>query len=141
MPVVGQRATAAANASCTASSARSMSPVVRMSVATARPYCSRKTCSMSADVGCGIGLPASGPAVGLGDERPDLDRQGGGAGDLASPVERLVEVRRPNDREPGEVLLPLREGAVGQQDLVVLQPQHAGGARGVQTVREDPGSG
>jgi hypothetical protein len=40
-PSRGQRSTAATNASCTASSARSQSPTARISAATARPKCSR----------------------------------------------------------------------------------------------------
>jgi len=47
IPLSGQRATAVANASCTASSARSMSPNTRASTATARPYSRRKTRSIS----------------------------------------------------------------------------------------------
>ena len=42
-PVDGQQATAAANASWTASSARSMSPKSPTRTATAQPHCSRKT--------------------------------------------------------------------------------------------------
>ena len=46
-PLAGQRPTASVNASCTASSATSMSPKVRTRTATARPYSSRKTRSIS----------------------------------------------------------------------------------------------
>ena len=46
-PLDGHRCKAAANASCTASSARSMSPKARVRTATARPYSRRKICSTS----------------------------------------------------------------------------------------------
>ena len=46
-PSCGQRLTASTNASWTASSAASMSPKTRTRTATARPYSSRKTRSMS----------------------------------------------------------------------------------------------
>ena len=45
MPSFGQRCRAIANASCAHSSARSQSPVVRISVATTRPHSSRKAAS------------------------------------------------------------------------------------------------
>ena len=48
MPSPGHLARATVNASCTASSARSMSPNERIKLATARPYSSRKLLSISA---------------------------------------------------------------------------------------------
>ncbi len=50
-PADGHRLAASANASWTASSATSMSPKTRVRTATARPYSSRKTRSMSASAG------------------------------------------------------------------------------------------
>jgi hypothetical protein len=50
VPFSGQEATATANASWTASSARSMSPKRRTRVATARPNSSRKIASTSGSV-------------------------------------------------------------------------------------------
>ena len=55
----GQRSTATVNASCTASSARSMSPRARMSTDTARPCSARKTRAMSALVTAMTSVPSA----------------------------------------------------------------------------------
>ena len=70
IPSAGQRVTATVNASCTDSSARSMSRSTPVSTATARPYCSRKTRSIA--VWSTSGTVAS--VLGFLLERPDLDR-------------------------------------------------------------------
>src|SRR5690349_10464810 len=87
-PLSGQRLTASAKASWTASSAASMSPKTRTRTATARPYSARKTRSISAGPGNGA----------------DLDRQSAGLGLLAGPAERGVEVGRLDQREAADVL-------------------------------------
>ena len=79
-PAVGQRCTAAANASWTASSARSMSPRRRTRTATARPYSARKTRSISAPV-----------RAAHWNGRTSIGRVVAGAG-LAGPVQRGVQV-------------------------------------------------
>src|SRR5687768_6597401 len=74
-------------------------------------------------------------------ERPYLDRQRGRSRELASPLERRVEVGGPNDAETAEMLLAFREGAVGHEDLVTLQANHRRSARGMQPAVEDPRAG
>ena len=87
-PVTGQRSRAVVKASWTASSARSMSPQVRTSTATARPYSARNTRSIAAaETGVAIGS-----VVDDGLEGPDLDRQPGRAGKPSSPDQGGVEV-------------------------------------------------
>jgi hypothetical protein len=55
-PLVGHRSSAVTKASCTASSALSMSPHTRTSTDTARPYSARKTRSISDDASAGRGV-------------------------------------------------------------------------------------
>src|ERR1700754_202381 len=131
-PVDGQRRTAAAKASWTASSATSMSPKTRISTATARPYSSVKTRSISA--------VRTSDTVGLvfAMHRPHLDRQGERSGDLARPAERGVEVGHPDDRESAEVLLALDVRPVGHEQVAVAHAHDRGGARRVQTCGEHP---
>src|SRR5215217_1727567 len=136
-PASGQRCTAVANASWTASSATSMSPKVPTRTATARPYCSRNTRSISA--AARPGTPSS--ALDLAPERPDLDREGGRPGQLAGPGEGGVQVGGLDDGEPADVLLALGEGPVGGEDLAAAGPHHRGRARRVQPAGEDPGPG
>src|SRR5512132_1764482 len=118
-PVAGQRCTAAANASWTASSATSMSPKVPTRTDTARPYSARNTRSTSA--AARAGTPAS--VLDLALERPHLDGEGGRPGELA------------------DVLLALGEGPVGGEDLAAAGPHHRGRARRVQPAGEHPGPG
>src|SRR5215208_5871544 len=70
-PSRGQRATALANASCTASSARSKSPTARIRAATARPDSRRNTWSTAAAGSTVLRAPFE---LGEVDDRPDLDR-------------------------------------------------------------------
>src|SRR6476646_7417945 len=136
-PLAGQRPTAVANASWTASSATSMSPKTPTRTATARPYCSRKTRSIS---GAPIaGTRASVVAAAL--ERPHLDRQPDRARRLAAPVERRVEVARAYDQAASDVLLALGVGPVGGQQLAVARAHDGGRAGRVQAAVEDPGAG
>src|SRR6185437_2390349 len=139
-PSCGQRAAATAKASWTASSARSISPKERTRTATARPYCSRKTCSIAEAVRGSDSVMRS-EALRLVHEWAHLDRQPDHLGELATPLQRAVEVGRLDDGEPAQVLLAFGERAVGHQDLAVLAPQHGGRARGVQAAVEDPGTG
>ena len=78
-PVTGQRSAAMANASATASSARSMSPRTRISVAVQRPASRRKTASRSS----------------LTLERADLDRALAGGRTPCGPTRARRRGRRP----------------------------------------------
>src|SRR5512132_2888617 len=136
-PVAGQRCTAAANASWTASSATSMSPKGPARTDTARPYSARNTRSTSA--AARAGTPAS--VLDLALERPHLDGEGGRPGELAGPGEGGVQVGGLDDGEPADVLLALGEGPVGGEDLAAAGPHHRGRARRVQPAGEHPGPG
>ena len=111
-PLCGHRSSAAAKASCTASSALSMSPHTRTSTDTARPYSSRKTRSISDDGEhrsrrrSAVASPWNG-RTSIGSRRRARVAQ--------PPLERVVEVGRLDDREAAEVLLALDERAVGEQ--------------------------
>src|SRR5215472_12491879 len=130
-PVCGQRSTAVVKASCTASSARSISPKRRIRVATQRPYSARKTRSMSAG-------EVTGPLAGVILERADLDRGTARPGGLRGPGERRVEVGGLDHPEAAEVFFGLRERAVDREDLTALYADHGGRGRGVQPSGEDP---
>src|SRR6266542_2018477 len=133
-PVDGHRRTATVNASWTASSATSMSRKRLTRTATARPYSSRNTRSISEAARAGT----RGSVLGLVLERPHLDRQRDRPGGLTAPFERGVEVGRPDDHEAAAVLLALGVRAVGREHLAVLEPHDGGRARGVQAPVEDP---
>src|SRR5712692_10213068 len=108
-PSCGHLRSATANASCTASSATSMSPKTRIRVAADRPDASRKIRSTSAlsslgvpSTSCklsGLGFVPSGLGLGFVVERPDLDRLHDGGGDLRRPGDRGVEVLGLDDVE------------------------------------------
>src|SRR3984893_1421869 len=133
-PMDGQRCTATAKASWTASSARSMSPKTRRSTATARPYCSRNICSISPR---GAATSPSGLFEVIL-ERPDLDRGGARNGGLCGPGEGSVEVGDLDDPEAPDMLLALGEGTVGGEHVAVLHFDDRCGGRRVQTSREHP---
>src|SRR5579871_3066645 len=80
----GQRSSAAAKASCKASSARSKSPTRRISVASARPASSRNTFSISTG-----GILSS---VVVDHHGANLDRTALGAGNSRSNSNRGVEI-------------------------------------------------
>src|SRR5689334_18500401 len=113
-------------ASCTASSAAAMSPKTRTRTATARPYSARKMRSIS------------GRSTTSVLERTHFNRQRDGAGQLARPFERRVEIRRFDDREAADVLLALGVRAVGHPQVTVLQPDDGGRAGLVQAAAEYP---
>src|SRR3954453_19994242 len=96
-PCVGHCSAAIANASATASSARSMSPRTRIKVAVQRPASRRKT-------------SASGSGT-FG--RSPLDRALAGGGGPAGPVEGGVEVGGLDHPEAAHLLLGLGIGPVG----------------------------
>src|SRR5918993_6020927 len=109
-----------------------MSPRRRTRTATARPWCSRKTRSISGAAG-----DVMRSSLGVV-ERPDLDRDGGRRDQLAPPLQRGVQVGDVDDREAADVLLALGERSVDHEDVAVLRPQRGGGARRAQPAAEDP---
>src|SRR5215213_4440020 len=134
-PLCGHRSRAAAKASCTASSAVSMSPHTRTSTDTARPYCARNTRSISTVAGAGTARLALGLAL----ERTHLDRQPGcGARVAPAPRERGVQVRCLYDRESPQVLLAFDERPVGEQHVVARGSEHRRRARRMQSAGEHP---
>src|SRR3989475_8930264 len=74
-------------------------------------------------------------------ERPHLDREGDRPRELATPLERGVEIGCVDDAEPADVLLALRVGAVGYEHLAGLEPKDRRRACRVQAAVEDPGPG
>src|ERR1022692_4894650 len=140
-PVSGHFCTATTKASWTASSASSMSPRRRTSVATARPYSSRNTPAMAeaSKGGCVMSaarvLLASGAVL----ERAHLDRAAAGFRRLRRPRQRRIQVGRLDDPESAELLLGLGEGAIGGEYLAVAHPHHGRDAGRLQAAGEDPG--
>src|SRR5712691_5106361 len=138
-PVHLRRATA--NASCTASSATSMSPKTRIRAATDRPDSSRKIRPTSAS--SSFRAASTSPTLsGLGyvSERADLDWLRDCCGGLRRPGERGVEVFGLDDVEAAQVFLRLREGTVGGQHLAVGHACDRGGVWIVQGAPEVPGA-
>lgn len=72
---------------------------------------------------------------------PDLNRQVDDHGELAAPLERHVQVRGPDNREPANVLLTFSVRAIRDQDLTVPEVQHGRRAGRMQPRREDPRAG
>src|SRR5579859_623676 len=138
-PADGHRLAASANASWTASSAVSMSPKTRVRTATARPYSSRKTRSMSVRAGKGTSVPVC--VRGLILERPYLDRGRACASGLAAPFKRRVQVGSLDHPEAAHVFLALGERPVGDEDVAALDSDHGRGARRVQAAGEHPQAG
>src|SRR3984885_109356 len=155
-PSDGQRSTATAKASWTASSARSMSPKTRTRVATARPELSRKTraTALPSATRPGGGAPPAADSVpyvmcsapsgrrlpGLRHvlERPDLDRAATRLGATGGDGERDIEVGGLDHPEAADLLLALGERAVGSDDLAALRTDDRGGVRREQAAGEDP---
>src|SRR5438270_9710687 len=135
-PSSGHLRSATVKASCTASSATSMSPKTRMSDATDRPDSSRKIRPTSAS-----STPCTASGLGHVAERADLDRLRDACGGLRRPGERSVEVRGLDDVEAAEVLLRLREGTVGGQHLTAGRAHDRGSVGFAQRAAEDPGAG
>src|SRR5690606_26198118 len=98
-PSTGQRSAAMANASATASSARSMSPRMRIKVAMQRPLSRLKTAARSS----------------LILERSDLDGRFAGGRRLGGPLQGGVEVGGLDHPEAAHLLLGLGVGAVGHR--------------------------
>src|ERR1700680_2739824 len=139
-PSTGHRCSASITASCTRSSARSKSPVMRTSDPQMSPTSSRNTALIASPVGLLNHRPLRptcsavrmiGHGIAVGDHGTDLD-----ALILWRPALRdrncLVEVRRVDGDESCDVLLALHEGTVGHE-LASLAPANRGrGARGLE---------
>src|SRR5579864_1947553 len=114
-PALGQRWSAMTIASCTRSSATSMSPSRRVSEAHIAPTSSRKTVAIASKVtGCCSATCASAHVHGY--DRADLD----GVVLRRPPpgkLDRLVEVGHLDDRVPGDRLLRLEKRPVGDERL------------------------
>src|SRR4051794_26239082 len=140
-PSRGQVATAAANASWTASSASWKSPTCRISVASTAARSSRNARSMSADGSSGPVRPRSPIGPTSAPDRPDLDRAIGGAGDLLRPLERAVEIGRLDHEVAREQLLRLGERPVGDLRLAVAHPDGRRRVGPLEAVVRDEGAG
>src|SRR5215472_7550267 len=125
-PPAGHWAKAAAQASCTASSATSRSPTWRVTAATAAHQWARNT-SASAPLS-GWLLSGShhldhGPHLHLADLRHGEGRR---------PLQRLVQVRAFDQGVTAEVLLDLGRRAIGEQNLSVPDAHRGRRGRGLQ---------
>src|SRR5215207_6786473 len=135
-PSRGHLPRATAKASCTASSATSMSPKARIRAASDRPDSSRKIRATSAPSILVAASPWPTPSGLESRERTDLDRHLDGTGDPRRPGERAIEVLGLNDVETAEVFLELHEGAVGGHHLAACHPHHGGSVGFVQAAGE-----
>src|SRR5215212_3072933 len=132
-PWVGQTSTARANASWTASSARSKSPRTRIRVATARPDSSRKTRSAAAWASAAVKRSRGGRlARGEVDDRSDLDRAPLRTGARAAQGESLVEILRLDQVEAAKGLLRLGKRAIGRHRLPVANANRGRHRRGLE---------
>src|SRR5262245_54211783 len=130
MPVVGQRSSAWAKASCTTSSAVSMSRTRRSTEATTRAYSMRKMsaiCSRTPTWYCGLHLP----------DRPHLHHAAVADRHLLRPLERLFARGALDQVEAAERLLRLREGTVGHHGMTRLHPHPAGLRLGTKPLADD----
>src|SRR5882757_9353450 len=138
-PSPGHLPRAMANASCTASSATSMSPKTRIRAATDRPDSSRKIRPISASPGLGAApVPRTPSGPGFVPERADLDRSPDDGTRLGRPDERCIEILSGDYVEAAEVFPRLREWPVGRQHLAAGHAHDGGGAGFVQATAEDP---
>src|ERR1700736_4669097 len=155
-PSDGHRSTATANASWTASSARSMSPKTRTRGATARPELSRKIRATALpagtlNLGDGSSAACAGPYIvrltpsacrlpGVRHvlERADLDRAAARLRTAARDLKGSVQVGGVDHPEAADLLLALGERAVGGDDLAALRPDDRGGVRREQSAGENP---
>src|SRR5712691_10284963 len=138
-PSSGHLDAAMANASCTASSATSMSPKTLIRAATDRPASARKIRPTSAAPGRDAAPVAGTPSgSGLVPERADLDRSPDDGTGLGRPDECCIKILSGDDVEATEVFPRLRERPVDRQHLAAGHAHDGGGARVVQPAAEDP---
>ena len=112
-------AAAPANASCAHSSARSQSPVVRISVATTLPHSSRNAAATAPDA-CRPRRSVTAASAG-----PRSCRNSA-AGCAAAACDRLVQAGALEITKPGDLLLGLGERPVGQHQLAAPDPDRPG---------------
>src|SRR6266508_763049 len=140
-PSAGHLPRATANASCTASSARSMSPTTRIKVATDRPDSSWKIRATSAWSSLAAASPSPTRSGLGGGERPDLDRLPDRRGGLGCPDQRGIQILRLDDVEAAQMFPRLHKRPVGGHHLTVGNAHHGGSVGLVQAAGEDPGPG
>src|SRR5438552_16693070 len=125
-PSDGHLTSATRKASWTASSARSKSPRILISVARTRPVSSRKARSTTSRVTSAGDRAGELKVLRLHPfefhERPDLDRSTLGGRDPGRGLDGLVDVVALDQVVATELLLGLRERAVGGHGLPVLDP-------------------
>src|SRR5262245_62107231 len=134
VPSRGHRSTAAAKASCSASSARSKPPSRRMSVARTRRDSDRYTAATPARASSLAGSlirgsPHLGPSssgVRQLQDGPDLDDPDARRRESRGHLARLVDVLGLDEKEAPELLLRLGEWAVGDGDLAAVNPYRPG---------------
>src|SRR6266852_4357974 len=150
----GQRRSASANASWTASSAISIYPKTRIRAATDRPYSSRKTrpiVASSTPVGASPAPSTPFPSptdrsvmrsglLGV-PEGADLDRHADDRARFGRPAQSGIKIVSLDDVEAGQVLLRLHERTVRRQRFARRHPDHRGHVRLGQTTGEQPGPG
>src|SRR5712691_794164 len=130
-PSAGHRASATAKASWTASSARSKSRRIRISVARARPPSSRKARSTTSRVSSsapdrGAALTSSWLRLRELHDRPHLDDPAPSRRDPRGGVDRLVQVVALHHVVAAELLLGLDERPVGGEALSLPNPNLGG---------------
>src|SRR5439155_27113132 len=132
---------ATANASWTASSARSMSAKARIRAAIARPDSSRKIRPTAASSSREMALMSSSlSGLGYVSEGADLDRLRDCGAGLRRPREGGVEVVGLDDVEAAQMFLRLGEGAVGGQYVAVGYAHDRCGLGFVQGAAKEPGA-
>src|SRR5436190_3243236 len=132
---------ATANASWTASSARSMSPKARIRAAIDRPDSSRKIRPTAASSNREMVLMSSSlSGLGYVSEGADLDRLRDCGAGLRRPREGGVEVVGLDDVEAAQMFLRFGEGAVGGQYVTVGHAYDRCGLGFVQGAAKEPGA-
>src|SRR5438874_342360 len=132
---------ATANASWTASSARSMSAKARIRAAIDRPDSSRKIRPTAASSSREMALMSSSlSGLGYVSEGADLDRLRDCGAGLRRPGEGGVEAVGLDDVEAAQMFLRLGEGAVGGQHLAVGHAHDRCGLGFVQGAAKEPGA-
>src|SRR5262247_2974590 len=142
VPSRGHCSTAAAKASCSASSARSKPPSRRMSVARTRRDSDRYTASTASRASSIVGSlmrgsPHSGSSssgVRQLQDGPDLDDTDARRRKSRGHLARFIDVLGFDEKEASELLLRFGEGAVGDGDLAAVHAYGPGGPSPLQGV-------